>query len=88
LLHLNLIAQFIGRVGTVQKVYESADVSVKFRGIDPVRIWCLNPAILKKLNKFSVNQIIRIKNDEETIREISKLSAKFRGESGNYEKVK
>jgi len=30
----------------------------------------LNPAVVKKLNKFSINQIIRIRSDEVTIREI------------------
>ena len=79
-----MLLQFIGRVGSVQKVYESADVCVKFRGNDPVRIWCLNPTILKKLNKFSINQIIRIKNNEETMRAISEL---FPDAGGNYATV-
>lgn len=45
-----------------------SDISVKFKGFH--HSWQMNPSVMKKLNKFSVNQIIRIRDDEETIQEI------------------
>jgi len=44
---------------------------------------------MKKLNKFTVNQIIRIKNDENTSKEINDVFAsQFAVAGTEYEKVK
>ncbi len=48
----------------------SVSVEFKAQNEDEAVSWRLNPTILKKLNKFSVNQVIRIRNDERTIRSI------------------
>lgn len=51
---------------------EQSSVKVRFKGCHGSgHAYCsFNPAILTKLNKFSVNQVIRIRNDERTIRSI------------------
>lgn len=48
----------------------SPEVVVKFQGLDRVRRF--HPTILRKMNKFSINQVVRIRSDEATIREIEK----------------
>lgn len=57
-------------VGTVVEVNVSSEVYVKFLGLDRVRRF--HPNILRKMNKFSVNQVVRICSDESTVREIEK----------------
>ncbi len=66
---VSLSFQYIGTVGTVLTICESI-VYVKFKGVES----CLhlNPAILKKLNKFSIDQVIRIRDDEATLQIIEK----------------
>lgn len=51
---------------------DGSSVSVEFQAQDEDEAvsWRLNPTVLKKLNKFSVNNVIRIRNDERTIRSI------------------
>lgn len=51
---------------------EQSSVKVRFKGCHGSghAYWSFNPAILTKLNKFSVNQVIRIRNDERTIQSI------------------
>ena len=56
-----------GVAGTVESVIES-ELLVDFKETE--KKLRLNPAVVKKLNKFSINQIIRIRSDEVTIREI------------------
>ena len=56
-------------VGTVHAIHES---KVYVRVKDRDDCFNLHPAVLKKLNKFSVNQIIRIRSDEMTIQKIEK----------------
>ena len=51
---------------------DGSSVNVKFQtryGGESVS-WRFNPTIFKKLNKFSVNQVIRIRNDAHTLRSI------------------
>ena len=52
------------------EVNGSSEVHVKFQGLDRVRRF--HPSILQKMNKFSINQVVRIRRDESTIREIEK----------------
>lgn len=59
----------MGATGTVESVGES-DIHVYFAEKD-IKLR-LNPSALIKLNKFSINQVVRIKSDRETIREIEK----------------
>jgi len=56
-----------GVAGTVESVIES-ELLVDFK--EKEKKLRLNPSVVKKLNKFSINQIIRIRSDEVTIREI------------------
>jgi len=56
-----------GVTGTVESLNESgllADYKEKEKKLR------LNPATVKKLNKFSINELVRIRSDEATIREI------------------
>lgn len=61
--------QFIGVVGTVHTIFES-EIFVRFKGKE--ECLNLNPTILIKLNKFSVNQVIRVRNDESTLQQMEK----------------
>ena len=56
-----------GVAATVKSVVES-ELLVDFK--ENEKKLRLNPSVMKKLNKFSINQIIRIRSDEVTIREI------------------
>ena len=56
-----------GVPGTVESLTDS-ELLVSFK--EQEKKMRLNPAFVKKLNKFSINQIIRIRSDEVTIREI------------------
>lgn len=68
---------------------ESGDISVKFKNINLIRIWRFNSVVMRKLNTLTVNQIIRIKNNENTIKEINDAFAtQFSSVTGTeYEKV-
>ena len=57
----------MGVIGTVESVGDSG-VRVNFKNQE-VKLH-LNPDCFDKLNKFSVNQIVRIRSDRQTIREI------------------
>jgi len=59
--------QYIGVAGTVQ-ITNGNGVYVKFRGLETLLY--LNSSILKKLNKFSVNEIIRIRSDATTVQQM------------------
>jgi len=56
-----------GVPGTIESLTES-ELLVNFK--EKQKKLRLNPAFVKKLNKYSINQIIRIRSDEVTIREI------------------
>jgi len=53
-----------GVAGTFESVIES-ELLVDFKETE--KKLRLNPAVVQKLNKFSINQIIRIRSDEVTI---------------------
>lgn len=67
--------QYIGQVGIVHSMIGS-DVYVKYRDV-PCN-WRVNSDVISKLNKFSIGQIIRIRMDEQTIREIDEDFGRFR----------
>jgi len=49
------------------------DIRVAFKGANRVEtILGLCPSIISKLNKFSLNQVIRIRDDQETVQQIEK----------------
>ena len=50
-------------MGDAEILVDFAEEGIKLR---------VNPAALIKLNKFSINQVVRIKDDGQTIREIVK----------------
>lgn len=50
----------------------SVSVQFKTKGENRPFSWRLNRTVLKKLNTYSVNQVIRIRNDERTIRSIDR----------------
>ena len=62
------IIQFKEAVGTVQRVSGST-VTVYFKGLNK-RNWRCDSSNLVKLNKFSLNELIRIRSDPSTLREI------------------
>ena len=57
----------MGVIGTVESVGDSG-VRVNFK--DQLVKLQLNPDCFEKLNKFSIHQIVRIRSDRQTIREI------------------
>ena len=62
-----LTFQMKGVAGTVESLIES-ELLVDYK--EKEKKLRLNPATVKKLNKFSLNQVVRIRSDEATIREI------------------
>lgn len=59
----------MGAIGIVESVGDS-DVLVHFVGKEiKLRV---NPTVILKLNQFSINQIVRIRDDMETVRAIEK----------------
>lgn len=51
-------------------------VHVRFEKME--KTWCFNPAVLERLSNFSLNQIVRVRNDESTVRTIqAKLGNKM-----------
>ncbi len=44
------------------------DVHVKFEKMN--QMWCLNPTFVKKLTRFSVNQMVRVRDDMCTLNAI------------------
>ncbi len=63
------LPQYIGVAGTVQYIADT-NVYVKFHGRS--WLWIFNPTILQKLNKFSVNQSVRIRSDANTVKQMKK----------------
>ena len=59
-------------VGTVEVVSEST-VTVQFRGLDETLCNCFS-STLEKLNKYSVNQLVKIRSDAPTIQKVTHLS--------------
>ena len=59
-------------VGTVQVVSEST-VTVEFKGLDETLCKCVS-STLQKLNKYSVNQLVKIRSDAPTIQKVTHLS--------------
>ncbi len=58
-------------LGTVVKINTGSsemDVMMKPPGLDSIRRF--QPVHLRKMNKFSINQIVKIRSDWSTIREI------------------
>ncbi len=45
------------------------DVHVKFDKFDNKKL-CINPAVLKKLTQFSIGQVVRVRDDIETIKDM------------------
>jgi len=60
-----------------------SDAYVKYR--DVCSNWRVNSDVITKLNKFSIGQIIRIRIDEQTIREIDEDFGRFR--TADHEKL-
>ena len=61
----------VGTIQAMRKNFNGTDrIYVKFLGVKQ----CLpmDPTILKKVNQFSINQMIRIRNDEKTARQMKK----------------
>jgi len=50
-------------------VGSDGDVYVEFGNLNNQR-WCLNPDVLQKLSKFSIGQIVRVLDDDETLKAI------------------
>lgn len=72
-------------LGTVVKVNSGSSeihVMMKFSGLDSIRRF--NPEQLQKVNKFSINQVVRIRNDWSTI---GKIKNEF-GQVGNGHEIK
>ena len=42
------------------------DILVNFEKLD--QKWCLNPTVVKKLTQFSIGQIVRVRDDIDTIK--------------------
>ena len=59
-------------VGTVQVVSKST-VTVEFKGLDETLCNCFS-STLEKLNKYSVNQLVKIRSDAPTIQKVTHLS--------------
>ncbi len=57
---------------------------VRYNNLDEFSEVTVNPAYLKKLNKFTVDQIIQIKSDDATMEEINKEFGKIHED---FEKV-
>ena len=74
------LPQYIGVTGTVYYI-ATTKVFLKFRGL--ALLWSFNPIILRKLNKFSVNQFARIRSDPITVMQMKKK----REPDERYEKV-
>jgi len=74
------LPQYIGVAGTVQYIADT-NVYVKFHGRS--WLWIFNPTILQKLNKFSVNQSVRIRSDANTVKQMKKEEESI----AKYEKV-
>lgn len=75
----------IGIAGTVSEVDES-DVTVIYQHAHwNGSSFKLNPAVISKVNKYSVGQVIRIRNDRVTIKEIrNKFPIRLEAEMVNY----
>jgi len=59
-------------VGIVQVVSEST-VTVQFKGLDEKLYSCFS-LTLEKLNKYSVNKLVKIRSDAPTIAKVDHLS--------------
>ena len=64
--------------------YRTETFMVRYNNLDEFSEVTVNPAFLKKLNKFTVGQIIQIKSDDSTVEEINKEFGKIHED---FEKV-
>ena len=60
-------------IGIVESVFDAENIVADFNGFK----FHLNPDYVRKINKFSVNDVIRIRNDDVTIQEIEKEYGKI-----------
>lgn len=75
LISILFYSQYIGAPGRVEPS-KGPGISVRFKGLK--RSLYLNPVVFKKINNFSVNQLIRIRNDREVNRKIEKKFGKYK----------
>jgi len=78
------LPQYVGVTGTVYYIVKTK-VCLKFRGLP--MLWSFNPTILRKLNKYSVNQFVRIRSDPITVMQMKKGEKEEEENGVKYGKV-
>ena len=76
--------QLIGAAGRVESLTDSS-ISVRFNR--PRLLLSFNPMVLKKLNELTMNQTIRIKDNETVIDDIRTRFGELMKEDTNFELV-
>ncbi|XP_015273446.1 PREDICTED: E3 ubiquitin-protein ligase MIB2 [Gekko japonicus] len=61
------MAEFIGQTGTVHRITDRGDVRVQFNS--DIR-WTFHPGALTKLNTFWVDDVVRVIDDMETVKQL------------------
>ncbi|XP_035211065.1 E3 ubiquitin-protein ligase MIB2-like [Stegodyphus dumicola] len=64
------MAEFVGKVGTVHRVTDKGDIRVQYEGCN--NRWTFHPGALKKVQLFSVGDMVRIIEDMTKMKELQK----------------
>ncbi|XP_030761110.1 E3 ubiquitin-protein ligase MIB2 [Sitophilus oryzae] len=64
------MAEYIGKIGTVHRVTDKGDIRVQYEGCN--NRWTFNPISLRKVNSFSVGDVVTLITDVEKVKELQK----------------